>query len=371
MRILIINIDKKIFEPGSVSLERLKLYASFCEKMTVIVLTLQKFRPIKEGNLEVYATGSSLRLRYFFDACRLIKNILQKEKMDLIMTQDPFETGLLGWLIKRKYNLPWQCQIHGDILSPYFWRESLANKIRVSVAKFLLPKADGLRVVSERIKQSLLTSDYKLKAVPVVLPIFVDVEKFKSAEIRINLKQKYPQFNFWVLIASRLSREKNIDLAIEAMVEIVKKHPQTGLIILGDGNEKNKLEMLVRSYNLQSNVILEPWSLNLASYYKTADMFLLTSNYEGWGMTIIEAVACGCPIVMTDVGCAGELIKNGESGLVVKVDNKEDLISAITKLIQDESVCEKLKEGAKNAILSLPNKKEYLALYKKSFTSIL
>ena len=90
MRILIINIDKKIFEPGSVSLERLKLYASFCEKMTVIVLTLQKFRPIKEGNLEVYATGSSLRLRYFFDACRLIKNILQKEKMDLIMTQDPF-----------------------------------------------------------------------------------------------------------------------------------------------------------------------------------------------------------------------------------------------------------------------------------------
>jgi glycosyltransferase involved in cell wall biosynthesis len=371
MRVLIINIDKNIFEPNSASLERLKSYAGFCEKMKVIVLTLQKFPPIIEGNLEVFATGSSFRLKYFFDVWVLTKKIFKREKMDLVMTQDPFETGLLGWLIKRKYKLPWQCQIHGDIFSPFFGRESFINKLRVLLAKFLLPRADGIRVVSERIKQSLLSNVYNLKTIPLVLPIFVDVEKFRSAEIKTDLKQKYPQFDFLILAASRLSREKNIDMAIAALAEISKKYPKTGLVIVGEGKEKVNLQRLVKAKNLEKNVIFEPWSSDLASYYKTADAFLLTSNYEGWGMTIVEAAACACPIIMTDVGCAGELIKDGESGLIIKVGNEEILIGAVEKLIQDRNLGQRLGETAQKAVLSFPGEKQYLDSYKKSFTCLI
>ncbi len=370
MKVLIINLDKAIFEPGSKSLDRLKEYAGFCERLSVIVLTRKFFEPIVLGNLTIYATGSCCRATYSFDVLRLVKKIMKEEKHDLVMTQDPFDTGHLGWLIKRRYKIPWQCQIHGDFLSPYFWRESLSNKIRVLAAKFLLPEADGLRVASQRIKNSLQTKNYKLKTDPVVLPIFVDLEKFKNAPVKIDLRQKYPQFDFIILMASRLSEEKNIGLAIKAMVEVVKKYPKTGIIIVGSGSEKNNLKFKIENLKLKDNIILEPWSDDLVSYYKTADLFLLTSNYEGWGMTVVEAMACGCPAVMTDVGCAGELVVNGESGLVAPVGDQAALVSAINKLIVDPLLREKFKTADLAAVKELPNKEQYLADYRKSWETL-
>lgn len=360
MKILSIGSDKKIFEPESGVAKRLEKYAGLCEKMSVVVLTRQKFPDIDRGNLRVYATGSSSRLGYFFDAMRLIKQILKEEKFDLVTTQDPFEMGLLGWLTKKRYGLPWQVQIHGDILSPYFRRESLINRLRVMLAKFLLPKADGIRVVSERIKKSLISN-------AVVLPIFVDVQKLKSAEVKTDLKQKYPQFDFIILMASRLGKEKNIALAVSALSQISPSHPRVGLVIVGEGKEKENLESLVKSHKLENNIVFEPWSNELASYYKTADAFLLTSDYEGWGMTVVEAAACACPIIMTDVGCAGEFIKNEENGLVVLVGDKQATVKAIEKLISDESLRKRLGLAAQKSAESLPDEAEYLEAYKRSW----
>ncbi len=108
MKVLIINIDKNIFELKSPSLERLKEYSNFCEKFSVVVLTQKYFGPIIFGNLDVFATASCCRAKYSFDALKLAKKIMKKEKYDLVVTQDPFDTGHIGWLIKRKYKISWQ-----------------------------------------------------------------------------------------------------------------------------------------------------------------------------------------------------------------------------------------------------------------------
>ncbi len=366
MKVLIINIDKNIFEPRSASLARLKEYANFCEKLSVVVLTRQPFEPIVAGNLSVFATDSCCRAKYSFDALRLAKKIMAKEKYDLVMTQDPFDTGHIGWLIKKRYKIPWQCQIHTDFLSPYFWRESLFNKIRVLAAKFLLPRADGLRVVSQRIKRSLLAIGHSLKPI-VVLPIFVDIAKIKEGPIKADLRRKYPQFDFIILMAARLSREKNISLAIEAMVEVVKGYPRTGLIIVGSGSQERNLKFEIENLKLSGNVAVEPWSDDLASYYKTADLFLVTSNYEGWGMASVEALGAGCPVVMTDVGCAGELIQNGKNGLVVPVGDKAALADAVEKILSETGVRQALVSAGQETIKSLPTKEQYLSEYKKSW----
>ena len=286
------------------------------------------------------------------------------------MTQDPFDTGHIGWLVKKKYEIPWQCQIHTDFLSPYFWRESLSNKFRVLLAKFLLPQANGIRVVSQRIKNSLKAKNYKLKTEPIVLPIFADLKKVITSSVEDNLRIKYPQFNPLILMASRLSKEKNIDLAIRAMAEIVKQYPKTGLIIVGDGPEKISLQLTVKKHQLQSGVVFEPWHKDLSSYYRSADLFLLTSNYEGWGMTVIEAANFYLPVIMTDVGCAGEIIKNEESGIIIKVGDEKALTEAIIRLAREDNFRKKLGEEAKKAIASLPDREQNLDLYKKSFNSL-
>ncbi len=135
-------------------------------------------------------------------------------------------------------------------------------------------------------------------------------------------------------MASRLTKEKNIGMAIKAMKGVIKQYPETGLIIVGDGPEKNKLK--AESRKLKANVVFENWTDDLASFYKTADLFLLTSNYEGYGRTVIEAMVANCPVVMTDVGIAGEIIKDGYSGLVVPVGNAKKLEEAILRMAGDK-----------------------------------
>ncbi len=367
MNLLVINLDKGIFSPGSKSLARLKEYSQMVDKIFVIVWTKKKEKPIIfEDKLFIYPTNSCCRLFYYFDSFKIARKILKEHHISLIFTQDPFETGLAGWQIVRKNKIKLQLQIHTDFLSPYFGRESLSNKFRVWLGKFLIQRADGFRVVSERIKKSLLGQGISAEKI-FVLPIFVDVEKFELAPVNNNLKQKYQQFDFIILMAARLSREKNIGLAIEAMSEIIKKYPKAGLVIVGEGEEKENLKFKIKNLKLQDNIVLEPWTDDLASYYKSADIFLLTSNYEGWGMAVIEAAAAGCPIVMTDVGCAGEIIKNNESGLVISVGDKEKLVEAMIKIIKDETLKKKLVENAKLAVSRLPGKEQTLELYKKSW----
>jgi len=370
MNLLVINLDKAIFSESSASLARLKEYSRIVDKMFVIVWTKKKYAPIAyENRLFVYPTNSCCRLFYFFDSWRLAKKILRHYKIDLLFTQDPFETGLAGWLIAKIYHLKLQLQIHTDVFSPYFKRQSLANGFRAALAKLLVKRADGLRVVSQRIKTSLVGLGVAADKI-TVLPIYVNYKKFESAEIKTDLKKKYPKFNKIILMASRLSREKNIGLALIATAEVIKKYPRAGLVVVGAGEEQEFLKKSGDKF-LGDNIIFEPWTYELASYYKSADLFLLTSNYEGWGMAVVEALAAGCPVVMTAVGCAGELVRSGENGLVVPVGDQAALAQALKRLLADEPLRQKFSDAGRQAVKNLPAKQEYLSQYQKSWQVIL
>jgi glycosyltransferase involved in cell wall biosynthesis len=292
----------------------------------------------------------------------------------LITAQDPFETGLVGYWLKKKFGVPLQLQVHTDFMSPYFRAESLKNRLRYWLGKWLIKKADCVRVVSQRILNSLKAISlpagrhgYKLKADS--LPIFVDIQKIKDAPIVGDLRRKYPG-RFIILMASRLSKEKNISLAIEAMARIAKSESQGVkplLLIVGNGPERKNLELGIRNYELDKNVVLENWTGDLSSYYKTSDLFLLTSNYEGYGRTVVEALAADLPVVMTDVGLAGELVKNNENGLMVPVGDAAALSEAIKKSMEPTE----LARWRSNSQKHLPklNKEESLAMYKKIWES--
>ena len=349
MNLLVINLDKGIFLSGSASLERLKEYSQLVEKIFVIVWTIKKEKPIIfQDKLFIYPTCSRFKFLYFFDTFRILKYIKKNNKIDLLFTQDPFETGLIGWLISKINKIPFQLQIHTDFFSPYFIRHSMLNRLRVIIAKFLIPRANCFRVVSEKIKKSL--SAQKI----TVLPIFVDVEKIKNTSVKTDLQRKYSQFNFIILMASRLTREKNISLAIEAVKEI--NNINVGLIIVGDGHEEQNLKSQISNLKINENIKIEPWTDDLVSYYKTADLFLLTSNYEGYGMTLVEAAASGCKIISSDVGIAGEIL-NKEN--IFRVGDKKDLKEKIEKAIKGEiKACPPLK---------INSKEEYLKKYKQSW----
>ena len=143
------------------------------------------------------------------------------------------------------------------------------------------------------------------------------------------------------------------------MAEVVKRHPKTGLIIVGDGSERESLELKAKSYKLQANVKFEGWQNDTVPYYKGADIFLLTSWYEGWGMSAVEAMRYGAAVVMADVGLAGEVVEDGKTGLIVPVGDKNALVGAILRLLEDEELRRSLIKEVAKKVQELPYAEMY------------
>jgi len=267
-----------------------------------------------------------------------------------VSAQDPFETGFAGWRIAKALHAKLHLQIHTDFLSPHFTYTTL-NIVRRALARLLLPKADCVRVVSKRIKSSLKRAGYKLKREPVVLPIFVDIEKLRAGKAQFDLNRRYPQFDRIVLVVSRLEREKNIALGIKAFSAVCKQFPKAGLVIVGEGRERSYLEALSERLNLSHQIIFEGWQEDTFSYYKTADVVLNPSLYEGYGLTALEALACGTPVLSTDVGAAREM--------GATISDPEEFAGALNSILNEPRRAE-LKHHPYESV------KDYLALYQKA-----
>jgi glycosyltransferase involved in cell wall biosynthesis len=376
MIVLSIGTDRKIFEDGSAPRLRMIEYGTLFKELHIIIFTKagSGFEPQQlSDNVWIYPTNAKHKFSFPFAARKVFKKQLSQVKPDIITTQDPFETGLAGWLIKRVSGAKLHIQIHTDFMSKYFMNGSHLNRIRVMLAYWLLPKASAVRAVSDRIRQSLTVIDASLPEKTVVLPIYTDTDIYKNAPLTLNLHKQYSQFSFIILMASRLTAEKNIGFALNVMRDIVIKHPEAGLIIVGDGPEKRYLQALALRYHLDRNVVCESWQPNLASYYRTADVFLSTSLYEGYGLTLVEAAASGCPIITSDVGISRQLIEENVTGYVCDVNDASSFVEKILMLINSPSKQQTLRSQAQAAAdkkVSLP-KSEYLRLYKEALEKTL
>ncbi|PIP86877.1 hypothetical protein COW81_03375 [Candidatus Campbellbacteria bacterium CG22_combo_CG10-13_8_21_14_all_36_13] len=348
LRVLMISTDRKIFEEGSAVRARAIGYAGLLNELHVIVFSTRKHKvsgarfQVSE-NVFLYPTNSFSRWLYIHDAIKLGHRILGSKSYKLtpnafvITCQDPFECGLVGSKLSKAFKIPLQVQIHTDFLSPYF-KKGFLNKSRLRISRRVIPYADGIRVVSKRIKDSIYGSVYKLKTEPKILPIFVDADVIENTPANFDLRAKYPQFEKIVLIASRLEKEKAVDVAIKAFAKVVKNYPKTGLVIVGDGRERRALELKAKSYKLSANVIFEGWQDDLNSYYKGSDIFLNTSLYEGYGMSLIEASLNRLAIVTTDVGIAGSggLLVHAQHAMVCQIGRADCIEEYLSRLLSND-----------------------------------
>lgn len=363
MKILNISLEKNLFKDGSKPQQRVLGYSRLFERFDLIVLTEKNQALLKFVNMEIHPTNSFSRLFYLCDAYSLGKKLLRKYQHEVISAQDPFEAGFIAWLLARKNNVKLQIQLHGDYFASPYWREeTLFNRARYYLGRWIIKKASSVRVVSQRIKDSLVKLGLEPEKI-IVLPIYTELLKRE-----VNMAKEKEGVVF--LTVGRLVKVKNIDLQIEAMSQIIKKYPATTLLIVGNGPERNNLEEKIKRSGLSEKIKLLDWQDDLTGFYSQADIFLLTSNYEGWGLVVIEAASFSLPIIMTDVGCAGQVIKNGEGGLVVTVGDKKALEEAMVKLIEDKELRKCLGQGARAAAAALPGQQENWQLYKKSFEQI-
>jgi len=352
MKVLMISNDKSILDASSAVARRMVQYGAFTDRLDIIVFSRRGYSATRlSDTVTVYPTNSRSRLLYVYDAVRIGK---QFADITAVTTQDFFE-GLAGWRIARRTGAKLELQIHTDVMSPYFVRGSFLNRLRRLLARFLLPRADCVRVVSERVRRSITG----MTGAPIsVLPVFTDISAIQHAPVTMDLHKKYPQFGKIVLMVSRLEPEKNVALALAVFARAVSedKPEDTALLIVGEGRERAALSARAREHGIAEKVFFEGFRKDAVAYYKTADVFLQTSNYEGYGLALLEAFASGLAVVTTDVGIAGDIVSGSHAG-ICPVGDSACLSKALYAALKNEKPSEKPlfpKEF-------LPSREEYLA----------
>ncbi len=373
MKVISIGTDRNIFKKESAVRARVTEYGALFEELHIVIFSRRALGHKKEqisSNVWIYPTNSLLKIFYIKNAFSICVEILRDKRLTSANTvttcQDPFETGIVGMKLKKKFEIPLHIQIHTDLFSPFFRYSSVLNWVRVHIAKKVLVKANAVRVVSKRIADSLVAQK-SLTIAPMILSIFVDKEKIENTPITTDLKKKYPKWNFIIFMASRLTKEKNIPLAINVMQKLLLEYPSIGLVIVGSGTQEKNLRALVLHTKLSNNVVFESWQNDLVSYYKTADLFLVTSDYEGYGMTIVEALFAHCPTISTDVGIASDVLKDKVS-FVCPVGDGECLLQKIKIFIKNNQLRETFTHEAVQRLASITDssRAEYLQKYKVS-----
>ena len=173
--------------------------------------------------------------------------------------------------------------------------------------------------------------------------------------LKDNLPQPYHgERNKYITTFCRISNQKNLPLLVEAFSQVHSKHPEYTLRIIGDAPNEEGREVLqaidqqLDKLNLKESVKLEPFMKNVHEAVIKDCMYVNSSDYEGISNAMLEAMAIGMPVVCTDcpIGGAKATITDGENGLLVPIQNAEELANAMNRMIEEAGLADKLSQKA-------------------------
>lgn len=209
----------------------------------------------------------------------------------------------------------------------FFWMKQLTNELR-KLAKFVVLSHEDKEKWTE-LNNSCVIHD--------------PLSFFPNKVSDCNNRQ--------VIAVGRYVYQKGFDILINSWSFVNKKHPEWTLRIYGEGKMKTELEELIQSLNLSKCCILEPTVSNISEKYIESSIFVLSSRFEGFGMVITEAMACGVPAVSFACPCGPkDIISDGVDGLLVACENEVELADKICYLIENE---EKRKEMGRQARINV------------------
>jgi glycosyltransferase involved in cell wall biosynthesis len=238
------------------------------------------------------------------------------------------------------------------------WSESTAmdarpsSHVRAAVKQWFLNRCDGFLVPGTASRDYLLSLGVNPKVI-YRSQNSIDVERFerlsapfRTPEARREFRELHQLPAFLMLFVGRLSAEKGFPLVVDLAARLQKKGHDVGIVVVGDGDRRD--EYLRASADLAVGSALFVGFVQqpqLPLYYAQADVLLLPSRSEPWGLVLNEGMACGLPVMCSpNVGAAYDLITSGETGFVF--DHIDDYERAIELLISDEAKREEMSTAA-------------------------
>ncbi|OGM98972.1 MAG: hypothetical protein A2915_03350 [Candidatus Yanofskybacteria bacterium RIFCSPLOWO2_01_FULL_41_34] len=305
------------------------------------ISNLPKAEPLF-GNVYVHISPWPLILHPFWFLKKGME-IYKEQKFDLMIVHEfpPFYNGIGARLLWLKTKVPYVLEIHHISGYPKAAnpKESVYRILMGWLIKFDASKATAVRVVNQ--KQTL---EFLVKAgvpenkITYIPSIYIDLNMFKP----MNLPKEYD-----LIFIGRLEPNKGIVLLIEAAKKLKVQGFKLRILIVGDGSLKNYCESKIENWKLQDNVLLYGWakdSQEVAKLLNQSKILVMSSFNEGGPRVVVEAMACGVPVLATPVGIVPDLLKNGLEGEIVAWEANYIAHKAI-ELLNSPDLYQKYSQG--------------------------
>ena len=226
---------------------------------------------------------------------------------------------------------------HGSELRSAYHRKLLTKTSYDSLDKIILVSHNQMKKIHGVFKDKY---DSKIK----IVHLGINEKKFSSENHTRKNSDKIK-----LLTVARLEQLKGHSYLIDAMDILCNKYDNVTLTLVGEGDQETFIKDKIESYNLQNKVSLVGFS-DPVQYYRNSDIFILPSYTEAFPLVNLEAMACGVPVVSSDVGGVSEAITHGENGFLYKAGDIDSLVHHLSTLIESKSIREQMSKNAVNRV---------------------
>ena len=285
-------------------------------------------------------------------------NIIKKWNLDVIHSHTEFGVGTFARIISKQFNIPlvhtyhtmYEDYVH-YITHGYF--DKASKKIAEYLTLFYCDKTANELIVPTKKTYDLFKEKYEVDRNVHIVPTGIEIERFYKENVdskkvtKLKKELLLLKDDFAIVFVGRIAQEKNVEFLIEGHKELVKKHDNIKLIIIGEGPDIDDYKKLVKKYKLTDNVIFTgkvPWE-EVPCYYQLADVFATASTTETQGLTVIEAMAGGVAPLCIDDESFRNVVVHDLNGRIFK--NKKEYIKNVLELYDDNTKLDNLSKQAR------------------------
>ena len=285
-------------------------------------------------------------------------NTIRKWKLDVIHSHTEFGIGTFARAFAKQFNIPlvhtyhtmYEDYVH-YITKGYFNRSS--KKIVEYLTMFYCDTTANALIVPTKKTYDLFKEKYDYNKAIHIIPTGIELDRFYLENMnednidKINKKYGFKKSDFIIIFVGRIAQEKNIEFLLDAHLDLVKKHKNIKLVIVGDGPDVPKYKDFINEHHMEKNIIMTgkvPYD-EMPSYYHIADVFTTASLSETQGLTVIEAMAASLAPVCINDECFRNVITDDLNGKIY--NDKDEYIKSILELYNDHKKLEDLSYNAR------------------------
>jgi N-acetyl-alpha-D-glucosaminyl L-malate synthase BshA len=290
------------------------------------------------------------------------------EKLDLLHVHYAIPHASSAYLakqiLKEKHEIKVITTLHGTDITLVGLEPSF-----LPLVKFSTEQSDGVTAVSRFLKEKTLTN-YSIDKDIQVIPNFVDTEVYRPQKDCAFREHLAPEGERIIVHTSNFRPVKRVPDTIRIFDQVIKEVPSK-LVLVGDGPDRSECERLCRELHLCDHIKFLGKQDGLVEILNAADVFLIPSQSESFGLAALEAMACGVPVVATSVGGLPELVHHNETGFIAEIGDINRMAKYCIDLLTNERKRVLFSENSRKRTVELFDKSIIVPMYEEYYKKIL